>query len=69
MAPARRIALARRALVSASMSGTVSMTNPGGGRPASVSNREGEVGPGGINGVPSDLGDVIKLGGTGEGRV
>ena len=40
-----------------------------GGRPAIVSNLEGEVGPGGISGVPSDRGDMSRLGGVGVGRI
>ena len=40
-----------------------------GGRPAIVSSLEGEVGPGGISGVPSDRGDMSRLGGVGVGRI
>lgn len=49
-------------------SGTVEVTSEAGGRPAMVSSLEGEVGPGGISGVPRDLGDTIRLGGVGEWR-
>jgi len=49
------------------------MASPGvqaaGGAPTSVSSRDGEMGPGGMSGVPRLRGDVIRLGGVGDGRI
>ena len=52
------------------MSGIASLgVNAAGGAPTSVSSLDGEIGPGGMSGVPRLRGEVIRLGGVGDGRM
>lgn len=67
IAPTRTAALARRIRVEGRVASIGE--NITGGAPASVSSREGEVGPGVMSGVPRFRGEVIKLGGVGDGKI